>query len=183
MTATFNKDVAMNAILYIAENIGKKKDMHKIFKTLYFADKYHLSEYGRSITGDNYIAMDYGPVPSKIADIFKAVRGDSYFPAGDLEKYFRFVNRYIIEPKLKADMDYLSESDIECLDKAIDYCKDKSFKDLTSASHDYAWQSTTKNERMDVGDILRECGDSEEYIEYINGLMRMEKTFCNANSY
>ncbi len=38
-----------------------------------------MSECGRSITGDNYIAMNYGPVPSYIEDIFKAVRHQSYF--------------------------------------------------------------------------------------------------------
>ena len=34
---------------------------HKICKILYFADREHLSKYGRSITGDVYIAMTYGP--------------------------------------------------------------------------------------------------------------------------
>lgn len=180
MTSTFDSDVAINAILYVAERVGSKKDMHKIFKTLYFADKYHLSRYGRTITGDDYIAMEHGPVPSRIDDIFKAVRGDSYFSAGELSKYFHFVNRFIIEPDIKSDVDYLSESDTECLDEAIFLCKDKSFQELCDMSHDYAWNVTKKNTRMRLGDILRECGDSEDYIEYVNDNIRFEKNFCNA---
>lgn len=183
MTSIFDKDVAINAILYVAERIGSKKDMHKIFKTLYFADKYHLSKYGRTITGDNYIAMEHGPVPSKIDDIFKAVRGDSYFSAGELSKYFHFVNRFIIEPDMSADMDYLSESDVECLDDAINLCKDKSFSELVDISHDYAWNETQKNRQISVGNILRECGESEDYIDYINSNIRFEKDFCHASAY
>lgn len=183
MTSTFDRDVAINTILYVAERIGKKKDMHKIFKTLYFADKYHLSRYGRTITGDNYIAMEYGPVPSRISDFFKSVRGDSFFPAGEFAKYFHFINRYMIEPDLKADLDYLSESDVECLDEAIELCKDKSFRELCDVSHDYAWNETKKNSQINIGDILRECCESEAYIDYINSNIRFEKDFCNATAY
>lgn len=183
MTSMFDKDVAINAVLYVAERIGDRKDMHKIFKTLYFSDKYHLSKYGRTITGDNYIAMEHGPVPSKIDDIFKAVRGDSFFQAGELIRYFHFVNRFMIEPNISADLDYLSESDIECLDEAISLCKDKSFDELVVLSHDYAWNETKRNRTMSVGNILRECGDSEEYIDYINNNIRFEKDFCNATTY
>lgn len=180
MTATFDKDIALNAILYVAERIGERKDMHKIFKTLYFADKYHLSRYGRCITGDDYIAMEYGPVPSKINDAFKAVRGESYFSAGDLSTYFHFVNKMMIEIDKQADLDYLSESDIECLDEAIALCKDKSFNELCSLSHGEAWNATKKNTKIRLGDILREEGDSEDYINFINHNVRQERDFCYA---
>lgn len=131
ITNLFDKDVTLNAVLYIIQQMGGKVDMHKIFKTLYFADQEHLSKYGRTITGDVYIAMHYGPVPSRTDDIFKAVRGDSYFPAGDLKDYFHFVNRYIVTNNKDADLDYLSESDLECLNHSISLCKDLSFEELT----------------------------------------------------
>ena len=134
----FDKDVTLNAVLYIIQQMGGKVDMHKVFKTLYFADQEHLSKYGRTITGDVYIAMNYGPVPSRTDDIFKAVRGDSYFPAGELGDYFHFVNRYVVTNDKQADLDYLSESDLQCLDHSISQCKDKSFGQLTSLSHGLA---------------------------------------------
>lgn len=177
--ALFNKDTALEAVLYIAQNIGDRKDMHKIFKTLYFADREHLSRYGRSITGDTYIAMSYGPVPSNVDDIFKAIRGDSYFSkyAKDLKGYFGFVNKFIISPEREANLDYLSETDIECLDFAINKCKDKSFEELTAMSHDIAWSNTNKDREMSVKDILRENGDTEEYVEYISSKLEMENAF------
>lgn len=76
-TPIFNFEKSMQVILYISNRL-KRTDFHKIFKILYFADQAHLSEYGRPISGDVYIAMKDGPVPTKIYDIFKAVRGDSF---------------------------------------------------------------------------------------------------------
>lgn len=178
MISLFNKDVALQAILYILSKLGGQSDMHKICKILYFADQKHLSRYSRSITGDDYIRMQYGPVPSKVDDIFKAVRGDSYFSgtpfSDELKKYFTFQNRYIIRQLSDVDLDYLSESDVECLDEAIALCKDKSFGELTEFSHGLAWQSTSPDRKMSVEDILREAGDSEEYVEYINRKLKTE---------
>lgn len=177
--ALFNRDSAVEAILYVAGRIGERKDMHKIFKTLYFADREHLSRYGRSITGDVYIAMSYGPVPSKIDDIFKAVRGDSFFSgyAGEFKNDFKFVNKFVIEPLRDADMDFLSETDVECLDYGIDKCKGKSFSELVEMSHDLAWNNTRKDREMSVKDILRENGETEEYAEYICSRMEEENAF------
>jgi uncharacterized phage-associated protein len=177
LSSLFRKEATLNAILYILQQLGGKSDMHKIFKTLYFADQSHLSKYGRSITGDVYIAMQYGPVPSKTDDIFKAVRGDSYFHDDELNTYIHFVNKYIVEGIKKADLDYLSESDIECLDEAISKCKDKSFDELTKMSHGLAWENTRRDRAMSFKDILREEGDSEEYADYIADKLMLESSY------
>lgn len=175
----FDREKSMEAVLYIAQKIGGRKDMHKIFKTLYFADKVHLSRYGRSITGDSYIAMSYGPVPSRTDDIFKAVRGDSYFSnrAEELKGYFHFINKYVIEADKDADLDYLSDTDVECLDYAINKCKGKTFGELTEMSHDLAWNNTLRDREMSVKDILRENGENEDYVEYVASKLEVENTF------
>ncbi|RHJ82339.1 Panacea domain-containing protein [Parabacteroides sp. AM08-6] len=176
--STFKKDVAIQAILYAAQHV-ERKDIHKICKILYFADQDHLSKYGRSITGDTYIAMPFGPVPSNVEDIFKAVRGDSFFSdcVDDLKEYFDFINKYVLITKKKADTDYLSESDLECLDKAIEKCKDKSFNELTEMSHDLAWSNTQRDRAISIKDILREVGDDEEYVSYIDRKIATEDMF------
>ena len=175
----FDREKSMEAVLYIAQKIGGRKDMHKIFKTLYFADKAHLSRYGRSITGDSYIAMSYGPVPSRTDDIFKAVRGDSYFSnrAEELKGYFHFINKYVIEADKDADLDYLSDTDVECLDYAINKCKGKTCGELTEMSHDLAWNNTLRDREMSVKDILRENGENEDYVEYVASKLEVENTF------
>src|SRR5574344_1892259 len=150
----FNKEVAIQAILYILSKLKGQCDIHKVCKILYFADQKHLSKYSRSITGDNYIKMQYGPVPSKIDDIFKAVRGDSFFSdtqsSEELKGYFVFQNRYLIKQLKEVDLDYLSLTDKECLDSSIALCKDKNFGELTEFSHGLAWQNTQQDRQIAV---------------------------------
>lgn len=173
----YNKDVALNAVLYIIEQMGGKVDMHKIFKTLFFADQESLSKYGRTITGDVYIAMNYGPVPSKTDDIFKAIRGDSFFQAGELKEYFHFTNNYFVENDKNPNLDYLSQSDLICLNNAIEKCKNLTFDELTTLSHGRAWKGTVKDRVMSFSDILREKEDTEGYINYISDKLKLESSF------
>lgn len=176
MKQYFEYDAALNSLLFILEQLGGKSDMHKLCKILYFADQRHLSRYGRSITGDTYIAMQYGPVPSNVDDILKAVRGDSFFSkyAEDIKDKFVFENRFIVKALASPDMDELSESDVECLTYAIHLCRDKSFDRLTELSHGMAWTNTARDRAISVKDILREAGDEEEYVEYIVGQLRLQ---------
>lgn len=178
MRSLFDKDVALNAILYVVKQLGGKCDMHAVCKILYFADQEHLSQYSRSITGDDYIAMQYGPVPSHVYDMMKAVRGDSYFSdtkiAADLKSKFRFYNKMMIEAVEMPDMDYLSGTDVKCLDAAIEKCKGLTFGQRTDLSHGYAWHNTARDRQMEVSDILSEAGDSEEYVNYVVSKLRCE---------
>lgn len=180
VASTYRKEETKNAVLYILERMGGKADIHHVFKVLYFADMEHLSKYGRSVTGDVYIAMAFGPVPSKTYDALKAVRGDSYFSdqAEDLKKNFHFINKYIVGADKKCDLDFLSESDVECLDMAIEKCSGKSFSELSEMSHGLAWLNTQKDRNISVKDMLREMGDTEEYAEYIARSIELEKSMC-----
>ncbi|MCX5783802.1 MAG: Panacea domain-containing protein [Elusimicrobia bacterium] len=51
----------------------KKESADKIqlIKWIYLADKYHLINHGRTITGDSYYAMQYGPVGSAVKDVLE----------------------------------------------------------------------------------------------------------------
>lgn len=181
MHKLFKYDRAVNAILYSLKALGGTSDMHKLCKILYFADQRHLSEYGRSITGDTYIAMQFGPVPSCVDDILKALRGDSFFSSvpeiKQLKRCMVFENRFIIRALQNPDMDELSASDVECLDYAINLCRDKSFSELTDFSHGLAWSNTQRDRAMSVKDILREVGDEEAYVEYIADNLKTQAAF------
>lgn len=182
MKKLFKTDKAINSILYSIKKLGGRTDMHKLCKILYFADQRHLSVYGRSITGDTYIAMQFGPVPSCVDDILKALRGDSFFSSSaeivSLRNYLKFENRYIISALKDPDLDDLSGSDIKCLDYSIDICKDKTFQELTDFSHGLAWTNTQRERAMSVKDILREAGDEESYVEYIADKLKTQSSFC-----
>lgn len=177
----FKQDVAIQAVLYILQKMGGRCDIHKCHKILYFADNEHLSKYGRTITGDSYIRMDWGPVPTCVYDLFKAVRGDSYFANqvdGIRKRCFHFVNNKDIVASATPDMDYLSESDVEILDKYISELRNKDFHEVSDVSHGFAWSHTAKNDEISVRDRLTEMGDSDEYIHYIEGQLAAEEAMA-----
>lgn len=87
-------------------------------------------------------------------------------------------NRYIVTNNKDADLDYLSESDLECLNHSISLCKDLNFEELTKKSHGLAWENTARDRVMSYADILREEGDTEGYVEYITNKMELESSFC-----
>ena len=181
MNKLFKYDKAVNSILYILQKLDGKTDMHKICKILYFADQRHLSTYGRSITGDSYIAMQFGPVPSCVDDILKALRGDSFFSSSEEIKPLRecivFENRFIVRGLKEPDMDELSGTDVKCLDYAAELCKDLNFAQLTALSHGLAWTNTSKDRTISVKDILREAGDEESYVDFIADNLRLQQSF------
>lgn len=164
---SFNETKAINVVLYIAERL-KRTDFHKIFKIVYYSDREHLNLYGRTITGDTYIAMQDGPVPSCLYDIFKSVRGDGYFmDDGKFGYYFNVVNNDIIEINQKPDMGELSKTEISCIDDALMKYGDLSWDELREKSHDYAWRSTAINRTIDFANIIREFGGDDDFIDYL----------------
>lgn len=177
--SAFRKEESIHSILYILNKLGGKCDIHKLSKILYFADEEHLAKYGRSITEDTYIAMQYGPVPSRIYDIFKALRPDSFFHfnLGDISDYISDSDGRFIIANQEADMDFLSDSELECLDNAINKCRYMTFDQLIAISHDYAWNHTARDGQIDVSDILREAGEDELYIAYLAELQKMRSVF------
>ena len=125
MDVQFNKVKTLNALLYVANRV-QRKDFHKIFKIIYFADRQHLADWGSPITGDTYIAMEAGPVPSRLYDMLKIVRGDSYMPDNEgLGKYFQIEGWMYVKPLLDADLhrDFL-ESFIALAEVGVEFQRD-----------------------------------------------------------
>ena len=167
MQMKFNESKTINAMLYIAEKL-KRKDFHKIFKILYFSDREHLNVYGRTITGDTYIAMTDGPVPSNLYDIFKTVRGNGYYKDnGTFGHYFSVVDWDLIKVNARPDVTELSKTDLACIDNALKIYGNMSWDEIREKSHDYAWRSTTQNRPIDFANIIREVGGEDDYIEYV----------------
>ena len=141
----FSEDKALAAILFLANQDGQI-DLYALVKTIYYADKNHLHEWGRTITGDGYAKMDCGPVPSKTYDMLKSVRGDGVWRTHkNLNKYFEFIDSITIKALVKPDIKKLSETDIEALQESFNIRGRKSFKELYDEAHyDKAFQQSIK---------------------------------------
>jgi uncharacterized phage-associated protein len=158
----FNKEKAINSMLHICNTLGGMWDKYSLLKILYFAEQKHLAKYGRPITGDNMIAMEYGPVPSIS---YNEIKYSKVNP-----EYFEIVDNIIIS-KCKANLEFLSKTDLDCLNDSIDENKVLSFGALKDKSHDSAYDWTIVNigvnQTIPYLEIAKAAGASIEMIEFI----------------
>lgn len=165
----FEPEKALESILYTASRV-RNADMYLSLKTLYMADKKSLGRYGRFIAGDWYSAMECGPVGSNAYDIVKFVRGDNNFSAvPHAVDAFRMDGHSIIGLR-DPDLNWLSESDIECLDLAIEEMGQYSFWRARDKSHDAAYRATRRNARMSEATIAETLKNGAAVVEYLNSL-------------
>lgn len=166
LRSRFNAEKAVEVLLYVCQRV---QDLYTALKVVYFADKEHLSRYGRLICGDSYVAMQHGPVPSGLYDLVKNVRGDGHcFAWLPLSDAFAIEDRLII-PKRSPDLDMLSESDIECLDEALARYGSLSFDKLKGLSHrDRAFLAADRNDFMSLESIVMSLPDGELLLEHLS---------------
>lgn len=62
----------LNSIIFFCENT-KFCGLTKLNKLLYFLDFFHYNETGKSVTGQDYFAWEFGPVP---VDVYKEITGE-----------------------------------------------------------------------------------------------------------
>ena len=174
MNVQFDKTTTLNALLFVANRV-KRKDFHKIFKIIYFADRQHLADWGRPITGDTYIAMEAGPVPSRLYDMLKIVRGDSYLPDSEgLGRFFQIENWMYVKPLQDADLNQLSPNEREALLDSISKYADLSYDEIKEKSHDVAWRSTARDFAINWDNIALEAGLDGDELECVNEYARLE---------
>lgn len=157
---------SVEVIIYLAK---ANPDLFHIAKMLYFADKFHIEETGTQITGDRYIAMKDGPVPSGAYDIIKSVRGDGLARFGiPIEEAIRVENGKTIIPLRDPNMDYFSENNIRALDKAIEIYGHMSFGDLWRISHEEVpYQQARRNNDIELLAIIRDLENADTLLEYL----------------
>lgn len=132
-------EVAVETINYILKKIGKA-DKLTIIKLLYLADKCHLVRLGRTITEDEYYAMNYGPVGSLAKDILTNYDDNITFSESESEYIKSLINpvdKYYYEYKTGVINQTLSESDYESLDIILAKYSNLSSDELVKLTHNY----------------------------------------------
>lgn len=162
----FDPKKGLEVLLYISQKSG---NMYNALKVLYFADKEHLEKYGRLICGESYVAMREGPVPSGLYDIIKYRRGEGIpiFAEIPIDASFS-MDGYLIIPNREPDLDYLSASDVECLDAAIVKYGDMSFSSLKRLSHDEAYKSADQNDFISLESLIKTLPSSVQLLAHLN---------------
>ena len=158
---------ALETIVYLSERDQRN---YWILKAIYFADKEHLKRYGRQLFGEYYRAMKQGPVPSLAYDIVKCARGSGFYKFTDPDPASAIYvpDKYTIAPKRAANTDYLSKSEIECLDFALELVKPLDFDKLKELSHDSAYNAVQQDEEMTLESIINSLDNCTEIMEYMH---------------
>lgn len=153
---SFNKDKSIHSVFFILNEIEEGCDIHKVCKILYFADQKHLVKWGRPITGDHYIKMNYGPVPSNIKNIIDF--------SSDIQR-----NGNILSTVIEYDSDELSVSEINCLKESIEENRKLNFNELTEKSHDKAWNKAELNNQKGISyiEMAKVITTDENMLNYI----------------
>ena len=110
----------IQALAYIAyQQPGHKVNSMKAYKLLWLADRYHLRQFGRTITGDVFFALPHGVVPSDAKNVVE--HQITHIPTDEeyRDKYIKRLGKYSYQAITEPDIMVFSDSDQEALDKIL----------------------------------------------------------------
>jgi hypothetical protein len=149
-----NTSKALEVILWLA-NREPGIDIYHLVKAAFYADKEHVSAYGRPISGDEYEAKAYGPLPRVIYGLLRhepleiLALGRNHGPLP-----FEIGNDFVVKAGREPNLRRLSESDQEALQRGLDIVRDKSFDELVDLTHDDPAYLNAAGGTMDYRDFL-----------------------------
>jgi uncharacterized phage-associated protein len=159
---------ALEVILWLAES-KSGIDIYHIVKSAFYADKYHVTKYGRPLFGDLYRAAWFGPLPQVIYGLLRyepieilALNSNGALPFRVESGSFRvYADR---GPNTKR----LSASDVEALEHGLKEAGDSSFDELMERTHrDPAYLNAVAGS-MDYRDFIpKNDPQREKKIEYL----------------
>ena len=128
----------IQALTYIAyQQPGHKINSMKAYKLLWLADRYHLRQYGRTITGDTFFALPHGVVPSDAKNVVE--HQATHIPTDEKyrDKYIKRLGKYSFQAITEPDVMLFSDSDQEVLDKILQVFGALNQYELEKLSHKF----------------------------------------------
>ena len=160
-------------ILYVLSKTGSI-GYFRLMKTLFCADRQNLLKWGDQITCLDYYARMHGPVPATVFDnivsVYQGVKSD-------YSDIVSVKGNYVVRANRLPNMDYLSETDIDSIDKAIDELKGKNRDQIEQYLHESVYKRilATKGQHYSLTDIAESGGASDNVITNINNQERLLK--------
>jgi len=148
--AKINQKKYKNLILFFANKIkngtlGKLK----MLKLLYFLDFDFFEKYGKSVSGDDYLRFDNGPVPRMAEKILKEMNGTEIKITKRKIADGLFAQQRI-EPLRLYDLKVFSKEELLMMEEVADKWEKFSGTEMKNASHGEApWIATKPNELID----------------------------------
>lgn len=176
----FDRKKLTELVLYILCKTGGV-DFYHAFKILYFAEMKHLAKWGSGIVPDEFCALKYGPVPTNLYDAVKELGHPRMKLSKELAEVVVFAGEdapNVLLPKRGANINFISKSEIDALDKSIEENESLTFGQLKRKSHDTAWEEA--NRRIYGTNIIspismaKVMNADDAMLEYIKEQMQIE---------
>lgn len=184
MLIEHNREKLINSIIYFLSNT-KYCGKTKLFKLLYYLDFMHFRETGKSVTGLDYYAWQYGPVPKALADEISS-------PSSNLKENISIQvndNSFtVIKPKKKFNDKFFTKRELRILENVAYIFKEAKADDIIEASHlpSHPWDKTIKSKgewtkidyilaldntetSLSIDEVIERMRDKEEIKKAFNG--------------
>ncbi|MFH1048119.1 MAG: type II toxin-antitoxin system antitoxin SocA domain-containing protein [Patescibacteria group bacterium] len=148
--ARINEKKYKNIVLFFANKIkngtlGKLK----LMKLLYFLDFDFFEKYGQSVSKDEYLRFENGPVPRMAEKILKQMNGKE-IKISKIKIGAGYNDKHHIEPLKDFDINQFSKEELMMLEEIADKWERFSGSEMKTASHGEApWIATEPNKIID----------------------------------
>lgn len=128
----------IQTLVYLASKQPNKQiNKMKAYKLMWLVDRYHLRQYGRTVTGDAYYALPHGVVPTDAKHLLEDRLTRLTSNRDMLESYIRVDDEYVYSAIAEPNMDVFSDSDIEAMNKILDAFGGMNQYQLSDLSHQF----------------------------------------------
>jgi hypothetical protein len=148
-TPEFNREKFKDALHFVIAHAGGRPGFGaiKLYKTLWFSDAKTWLLTGRSITGEEYIRRQHGPVPKHGQDVISELASEGRIRVWQDRHYdyaqWRF--RSLRSP----DTNRLNHEEIKTLTYWMRHiAEDHTAESISDESHDYAWEIAKMGEPL-----------------------------------
>lgn len=176
--------------LYILQESGGTLDLITLFKKMYFSQRLYLARYGKTIFNDSFRAKKRGPVPSFTYHSFICAFNGMEEASVDVKNFDESFMVYetakvkFVSANAKPNMKKIAGMEQKTIQEVLKWSKDMTPDELSSESHDDAWEAANKRAENDPSDdyisivnMAKAKGASKDVINHIRQRQQME-SFC-----
>lgn len=179
----FKYKKAIQALNHFATREGSRMNKMKALKLIWLSDRYHLRRYGRTITGDIYFALPFGPVASTTRDILEENTSLSDLELQYSNSFIEINDKYNYSSKSALEEKVFSKTDLEVLDIIYDTYNPLTQFELSELSHKFPEWEKYKS-LLDKGIASRYGIDANDFFDNIDdgkGLFIDEEEFISVS--
>jgi antitoxin SocA-like protein len=164
---------ALEMILWLSDR-QKGIDLYHLVKAAFFADKYHIVNFGRPIAGDVYRAAWFGPLPQVVYGLLRHEPMEILALGNSGPLPFKVDDTFCVYPEREPNLERLSESDVEALTHGLHEVAGKSFDDLVKETHRDPAYRKARSGTMDYRDFIPDSDPQKRkkiaYLEEVAGI-------------